>query len=552
MSYLTRIARLPTGQRQPLRHDQVANSEGGFVWQADIWTRLRRVLILGTESGSFYAGARDLTRENVDALDACIAEDGIRTVLEIVEISRAGRAAKNDPAVFALARCASAPDVATRRAAVDALPHVCRTSTHLFQFVTFTRAWRGWGRSLRRGIGAWYAEQPVDRLAYQAVKYRQRDGVTHRDVLRLAHPAAAVTAGNPTLGVSPEQARLFEWIVRGGDTDGLPPLVEGFARAQAADTPAQTAVLVTEYRLPREAVRPEHLTDPVVWEALLEGMPITAMIRNLATMTRVGLLAPGSAAVSVVCERLRDGERIRKARVHPITLLIAQRTYACGRGLRGSGTWTPVTRIVDALDDAFYLAFGNVPATDRRLMLALDVSSSMAGSWIRGVPGLSARDASAAMALVTLASDPDAEVVGFHAGRGGWTTRTRGKIDGWSYGLTPIALSARQRLDDAVRRVSNLPFGGTDCSLPMLYALERGRAVDTFVVYTDNETWAGAMHPAEALRLYRQETGIQARLIVVGMVANRFTIADPTDAGMLDVVGFDTATPHVIGDFVAG
>jgi 60 kDa SS-A/Ro ribonucleoprotein len=32
-------------------------------------------------------------------------------------------------------------------------------------------------------------------------------------------------------------------------------------------------------------------------------------------------------------------------------------------------------------------------------------------------------------------------------------------------------------------------------------------------------------------------------------VSNGFTIADPSDAGMLDVVGFDTATPSIIADF---
>jgi 60 kDa SS-A/Ro ribonucleoprotein len=46
--------------------------------------------------------------------------------------------------------------------------------------------------------------------------------------------------------------------------------------------------------------------------------------------------------------------------------------------------------------------------------------------------------------------------------------------------------------------------------------------------------------------------GIPAQLVVVGMVANRFTIADPDDAGMLDVVGMDTATPQVITDFARG
>ena len=106
---------------------------------------------------------------------------------------------------------------------------MCRTGTHLFQFATFVEGFRGWGRSLRRAVGRWYAAQPVDALAYQAVKYRQRDGVTHRDLLRLAHPAGRVSAGNPTLERVGRARRLFEWIARGGETDGLPRLVEGFA-----------------------------------------------------------------------------------------------------------------------------------------------------------------------------------------------------------------------------------------------------------------------------------------------------------------------------------
>jgi 60 kDa SS-A/Ro ribonucleoprotein len=118
---------------------------------------------------------------------------------------------------------------------------------------------RGWGRSLRRGVGNWYAAQSPDALAYQTVKYRRREGVSHRDLLRLAHPGVRVGAGNPALPVTPEHERVFEWIVRGGNTDGLPRVIEGFDRAQVAETPAKAAALVREYRLPREAVKPEHL-----------------------------------------------------------------------------------------------------------------------------------------------------------------------------------------------------------------------------------------------------------------------------------------------------
>ena len=84
----------------------------------------------------------------------------------------------------------------------------------------------------------------------------------------------------------------------------------------------------------------------------------------------------------------------------------------------------------------------------------------------------------------------------------------------------------------------------------MLYALDRGLSVDAFVVYTDSETWAGAIHPAQALRQHRERTGSAAKLVVVGLVSNGFSIADPGDAGMLDVVGFAAAAPAVIADFI--
>ena len=112
--------------------------------------------------------------------------------------------------------------------------------------------------------------------------------------------------------------------------------------------------------------------------------------------------------------------------------------------------------------------------------------------------------------------------------------------------------SPRQRPDDAVQAVSGLPLGGTDCALPMLYAQSFEREIDAFVIYTDSETWAGDVHPAQALRDCRRASGIDARLVVVGMVSNGFSIADPADPGMLDVVGFDTATPQLISDFARG
>jgi 60 kDa SS-A/Ro ribonucleoprotein len=531
MSHYTKHFSLrTTPQSQPLP-GMTANSAGGYVFPVDDWTRLDRFLFLGSEGGSYYASEHRLTRENAKGVMRCLGADGPRAVARIVEVSHSGWAPKNDPAIFALALAASAEDEATRRAAMAAIPKVCRIGSHLFQFAEAVEAFRGWGRALRRGVAGWYAGIPVDRLALQAVKYRRRGGWSHRDLLRLAHPLTDEIA----------RRELFDWICHGTAGEAVPPMVRAFEAAAKAES-AQTLVsLIEAHDLPREAVPTEWLNDASVWRALLQRMPMTAMTRSLGKMTAVGALKPMNEAATIVTSALGDVERIRKARVHPLTLLLALKIYAQGHGDKGSLRWTPVPQVIDALNAAFYTAFANVEATGQRILLALDVSGSMGGGRVAGAP-LTPREGSAAMALMTAATEENHHIVGFTARPGGRT---------WQEAeLTPLGLSPSMRLDDAARAVSNLDFGGTDCALPMLHALEKGLSVDAFVVYTDSETWAGSVHPAQALRRYRERTGIAAKLVVVGMVSNGFSIADPNDAGMMDVVGFDAAAPAVIADFI--
>jgi 60 kDa SS-A/Ro ribonucleoprotein len=533
-----------TPQGQPIPGSaQVANSAGGYAFGVDDWTRLARFLVLGSEGGTYYVHEQALTLENAEAVKRCIAADGPRVVREIVAVSQSGRAPKNDPALFALAVCAAFGDEATRRAALAALPQVARTGTHLFHFAAYVDGMRGWGRGLRQAIARWYSTQDAGALAYQAVKYQQRDGWSHRDLLRLSH---SVPPSEQHLG-------LYHWITQGWPGVGDDPhpdaalrLVWAAERVKRAENAREVVSLIRDYDLPREAVPTQWLNDPAVWEALLARMPMTALIRNLATLTRVGLLTPDSEATAQVVAQLRDAVRLKKARVHPIAVLAALKTYAQGHGERGSSTWAPVAPVVDALDGAFYASFGNVKTTGRRWLLALDVSGSMNGPSIAGIPGLTPRLGSAAMALITAATEAQHQIVAFSAPAGGGYG---GQWGGGRSGLTPVSFSTRQRLDDVLRVTGNIPFGGTDCALPMVWALKNQVPADVFVVYTDSETWAGSIHPVQALRQYREGMGIPAKLVVVGMTSNGFTIADPEDAGMLDVVGFNAATPQLMSDF---
>jgi 60 kDa SS-A/Ro ribonucleoprotein len=534
MDILESITTRETPQTEQADKRQVLNSAGGYTFKLEPLAQARRFLILGTDGGTYYTNAKDITVENAQVLLALIGAGKSKELVDlIVEVSTGGLAPKQNPAIFALAIASSKGTDADRSYALKQLSKVCRTGTHLFLFAKYVEQFRGWGKGLRNAVGSWYLDKPVDKLAFQAVKYRQRDGWTHRDLLRLAHPSTSET----------ERKILFDWIcgripAEAATSAYLPGIVTGYEHANTVGT--NIPETVRGFNLPWEALPTESLNDPKVWEALIEnGLPATALMRQLPRLTNLGLLPNMGGLTSQIAGELADPEKLKRGRVHPVSVLVAMKTYASGVG-RGQ-SWVPTRKIVDALDAAFYAAFGAVTPMNKRTMLGLDVSGSM-GSMISGLP-ISAREASAALAMVTAATEPEYEIFGFTSASGGWGRDTV---------FQPLDISPRQRMDDVIRSVFRLPFGATDCSLPMLYALEKGISVDTFIIYTDNETYAGRMHPHQALVKYREKSGIDAKLIVVGMTSTGFSIADPTDAGSLDVVGFDTSVPNLISDFGAG
>jgi len=549
--YGQHFSTLKTAQTDQARGDQVKNNAGGYVFSLDCWAQLDRFLILGAEGGTYYVGERALTVENAKNLLACLKVDGPRTVERIVAVSDSGRAPKNDAAIFALAVAAGAEDPRTRALALAALPKVCRIGTHLFKFIEEVENFRKWGRGLRSAVGRWYNEKRADQVAYQAIKYAQRNGWSHRDVMRKAHPSP----------ISDEHAAVYRYITggfesfdkamkHGGAVDAtkLPRILGAFERLKVAETEKDVIGLVREFKLPHECVDGKWKSSAKVWEAILPDMGQTALLRNLGKMTSVGLFGPMGEMTKLAAKMLADKDALKRGRVHPMAILIASRVYAQGHGDKGKLSWQPVREIIDALDDAFYLAFDAIESTNKRWFLGLDVSGSMGSAFIANT-SLSARDASAAMAMVTARTEPEYFMAGFVAKSGrpaAWSSSSEDTA------MKPLNFSKKDRLTDVVKAMSFLPFGRTDCALPIMYALEHKLPVDVFSIYTDNETFAGPIHVHQALKQYRDKMGINAKLIAVGMTATSHSVCDPTDPLGLNVVGFDAAAPSVMADFAKG
>jgi len=512
-----------TPQTKRARADEVKNNAGGFVFTLDPFAQLRRFLVLGSVGGTFYVREDKLTADNALVVTACLNKDADQTLAVIRDISVEGRAPKQQPTMLALALAASHPDTTVRTKALALLPEVCRTGTMLFTFVSYVEQFRGWGRGLRSAIANWYLTQEPDRLAYGMVKYQSREGWSHRDVLRLAKP-------RPERESTMDQT--FAWATGKGDGSGV-LIIDAFKRAHQPGTSIKVLVkLIEDFNLSWEMLPSEALAKPEIWSALVPRMGLGALVRNLGRMSSNGALKPMSDTEATIVKRLLDADDIRRSRIHPMAVLLAERTYVAGKGFKGSLSWAPSTKVVEALQRTFKLAFRNVESAGKRTLVGLDVSGSMS-SPIAGT-NLSCAEAGAAMSIITAATEPACQIMGF------------------ADNFRSLPITGSTDLSSALNITRRMNFGTTDCSQPMRWALQHEVDVDTFLVITDNETWAGGEHHYQALRKYRERSGHDAKLVVMGMTATNFTIADPSDAGMLDVVGFDAATPAIVADFSAG
>lgn len=609
----------------------VTNHSGGRTFAVTWVTYLMRYLILGSQDSMYVTSAvskiedAEFLREHLHGVENV---EKWRTALNLVRsVSLNGRAPKQEPTMIVLAHlwiatpstadggCGGGGGDGAREDAElmeKTVLQLCRIPTHLFMWIGFVEAISkkttklsstGWGRRMRRVVSTWYlSRSPMD-LAFTCTKYRNREGWTHRDVLRLCHPVPVETAPQQhavlhfltkgtLVGVSADAASAMEDVETTTKTttskkrslklappvlaedDEVRKFLEAFQFTSSAAAVAVTdadskegvdrvAQLVQEFRLGWEHLDTGYLKHEAVWDVLVKQMPIGAMIRNLGKMSTFGgfMDRHGERIVSV----LTNQDVVSKSRIHPLQVLNAIYTYENGHGVKGSLQWTVNKRIATALNTTFALAFKNVAPTGKRIMLAIDVSRSMGCAGIAG-SSMTARDASAALGLLLMQREPNVDsIVAFSRGVLDMTNTFKENTQAAEAAANNTVTLFDEHVEQIrygenisplrriIKSISGLPFDTTDCSLPMIYAAERRKEIDTFIVITDNETNRNEIDPHVALKKYREQMGIpEAQLVVMAVSTTKFTIADPSDPGMLDIVGFDSSCFEILQQFMLG
>jgi len=535
--------RTQTPQSMPITEQEkrmVRNRAGGFVFDVTDEVQAERFLILGTTQGCYYEKAPALTRENATNLDRLLeGGQGPWLVNKIAEISDQGRAPKNDPAIFALAMATKLGDLETRRLAAKVMPKVCRTATHVAMYAEALKVFSkitvssgvehySWGPIVKRAFTNWLDALSDDALAYQLVKYRQREGWTLRDVLRRAKPVGADSATRDT---------LYGWATgKKLRRAALPSIIDSYERAQRATKADEIVKEIDQYNLPWEAIPSAFARDVRVQEALFQRMPLGATIRQLGRLSSLGLFPADSNAEKLAIDRITHPITLARARIHPMAIYIALEVYKSGQGMRGSLRWPVNQKIVKALDTAFMGSFKTVKPTGKNVIIGVDTSGSMRAGGVAGIPGFQCVEAAFMMAYIMARTEPNARTLMFND-------------DTKEFSFKQV--ESVEALGNQARKLFESFNGGTDVALPMLYAAKHIPDADAFVCLTDDETWAGRIcHPVEANFRYREKTGRPTKLVSVGMIAHHYSVVPVDDAETLAVVGFDAAAPAIVADFL--
>ncbi|KAK3101827.1 hypothetical protein FSP39_006632 [Pinctada imbricata] len=547
------------------------SSETPTPRQTDLFI-LRRLLCLGRApkgQGKYVSREvrDDFKMEEFICINRLIqAGRGTEVLNTIEKYSCHGLTFQQNAILFALAICCRADHLRTKRAAFVLMRKVCRIPTFLFTFVTYYHSLKhskGWGKCMKRAISDLYNnyEGGIDRLLRHVTKYQRRKGMSHKDIIRLAHvkPNSRTVAFVLKYLAKGYQA-IQEYSNRNLEADQELQQSVCFLRAthdaKRCQSDRHLKQLIENHRLTHDFVPSEKLRDPEIWRTLLPFMPFHALIRNLGRMTAVGALS-NQNEIERIRLRLGDSDAVRQSFVHPFQLLNAFMHYESGVSAPdatenlGRITWRPNSDVLKSLEEAFYSSLTDINfirPVQCNIQLALDLGLSR-GQCVNTAESLPVCTAVWALMLAFIRTqapqDQDDEghsckVVAFSGSS-----------------CVPLPIARTDRLADIEQHLINstgLPDSdqSPDLSAPIRRAASREHDIDLFVILTSCSKGRLVQSPEEALSSYRASRRNQeVKLVVVIMGTEQaHNLWNSDDPRILIIEGFDANVFHLIREFV--
>jgi 60 kDa SS-A/Ro ribonucleoprotein len=416
------------------------NEAGGIAYTLEPKAALAQYAATGCFNHTFYADAG----EQLDKVLALANEVAAEFVAKTAVFAREKGYMKDMPALLLAVLSIRDKELFER-----VFPRVADNGKMLRNFVQIMRSGTVGRKSLgslpKRMVREWFEKRAAEQIFKQAVGQSPSIG----DILKMVHPKPA----------DAEREALFGYFIgREINADKLPEIVkqfEQFKNGDSADVPNVPFQMLTALPLGKSE-----------WTAIARNAPWQMTRMNLNTFQRHGVFED-EAVVKIIAKRLRNSEAIKRARVFPFQLMSAYKAAEANKGIP--------REITEALQDAMEIAIENVPKIDGKVFVFPDISGSMqspATGYRKGATStVRCVDIAALVSAAILRKNPGAEIIPFESK------------------IVDVRLNPRDSIMTNAEKLSNLPFGGTNCSAPLRELNRRKAEGDVLIYVSDNESW---------------------------------------------------------------
>ncbi len=466
---------------------------------------LAQVAVTGTFGGMFYQSAQEELDYDVDVAEAVDVETLAKTAI----YARQKGHMKDMPAVL-LAVLARRDPVLFRKA----FGRVVDNGKMLRTFVQVIRSGQTGRKSLGSAPKAMVQNWLNSASDWALIRANIGNDPSLADVIKMVHPKPSTR----------EREALFAWIVgRPCDVSALPEALQAWLRFKETgkgpvpDVPFQ---MLTQLEL-----------SSAHWSRIARAGSWQMVRQNLNTFHRHGVFGVAKN-VAHVAALLRDPKAIEKAKAFPYQLMVAAQNVSDEMP----------REIVEALHDAMETAAGNVPKIKGQVVICPDVSGSMSGSVTGYRAGATSKvrhvDVAALVAASFLRSGRGVQVLPFDTA------------------VREVRLEPRDTVLTNAEKLASFWGGGTNCSAPLRYLNERGRAPDLVVFVSDNQSWVDARAGGQGTAMMQEWEAIKrrnpkAKLVCIDIAPYGTTQAQSRE-DVLNIGGFSDAVFEQIAGFAEG
>ena len=430
------------------------NEDGFPAYERSLEERYVQMLLTNTLGNTFYASGQRLLEE-AGEMHASMIEADPEFAAKALVYARKNGYMRTQP-VFGLVKLSASNLSLFKKIFSD----VILTPADLQDFFTILKSeGRGHGG---RGIKSTVARWLNDNLSeYWAIKYNGRGrGYSLTDIVKLVHPK------------SEEKNALYQYLISGKVDESLKQ-IKAYEALKTSENVREQMELISEGKLPHEVVTGATKMSPELWDSLVRTMPTFALLRNLATLERAGVLDKNR---EFIVSRLNDPEALTKSKILPFRFLDAYRVL-------GDKPW-----VKDMLRNSIELTFQNLPEIPGRTAIFLDISGSMLGDPIR---------------IASVASFALFKKTGGHGLL--WLFNTH------VYDAVPSMYDSILTQSERVcRRVG----GGTSSDAPFKVLTTKRENVDNIIVITDEQQNSG-MPLYKRLKKYQEKVNPDVKTFIV-------------------------------------